>query len=173
VPRVTLSPRQWAGVFDGRLIEPVLSSRRPARLTIDAIALDAPVVQREIVAGRPQDPVGSENVAWYQETAAVGEGSNMVMAGHLNDWGSPEGVFYHLDSLHVGDRITVTAEDGTTATYEVTAVTLVDRNTSDVAKIIGPSKRSLLTLITCGGDWDPAHQTYTGRTIVRAELVDS
>jgi hypothetical protein len=31
----------------------------------------------------------------------------------------------------------------------------------------------MLTLITCGGEWDPAISQYRQRTVVRARLADS
>lgn len=166
-----LQPTQWMGVLDGRLIEPFAVVERPARISADAIGLDAPVTQREIVGGVMQTPKDEFEVSWYKETAKPGEEGNAVFAGHLNWYGVPQAVFYFINQLEQGNRITVTNDAGEAFTYEVEWVKLIDVEGADLNEVVGPTDASSLTLITCGGDWNPATGEYDQRTVVRAVLV--
>ncbi len=120
--------------------------------------------------GAFQDPTTSEQVAWYKDTAKLGEDGNIVMAGHLNYWGDPEGVFYSLNQVKEGDQIVVTAEDGTVYRYEVIAVSQQVANSRTLRAITQPTDEPTLTLITCGGAWDPSIQSYLHRTVVRRRV---
>jgi LPXTG-site transpeptidase (sortase) family protein len=169
----SLDPTQWAGALDSRLIEPFLSAAKPAELRIAAIGVDARVQTLEVVDGALQDPTTADRVAWYKDTAKLGEDGNVVMAGHLNYWGVPEGVFYRLAGLERGDEIVVVAQDGTLYRYRVDWVKQADAfGGTDVATLVGPKKTPSLTLITCGGQWNAAAQEYDHRTVVRATLVE-
>jgi LPXTG-site transpeptidase (sortase) family protein len=167
-----LEPHQWTGVLDSRLIAPFLSGDKPVRVEIEAIGLDAAVETLEIIDGAFQDPTTSDQVAWYKDTARLGEDGNLVMAGHLNYWGDRVGVFFALDQVEKGDEIAVTAEDGTVYRYSVTEVSLQPANSASLQAITQEAGGQTLTLITCGGEWDPASKSYLQRTVLQAELED-
>lgn len=171
-PEVDLQPSQWTGALDGRLVEPFAVPARPVRISSDAIGLDAEVTPREIVGGEMQTPKDEFEVSWYKETAAPGERGNAVFAGHLNWYGVPQAVFYGIDQLQKGDRITVTDDEGNAFVYVVKWVKLVDVAGADVDGVVGATERPSLTLITCGGDWNPAASEYDQRTVVRAVLTN-
>jgi len=38
--------------------------------------------------------------------------------------------------------------------------------------VVGGTSKKVLTLITCGGEWDASVGLYNERTVVRAELVE-
>lgn len=166
-----IAPGQWAGVFDSRLIAPFMVAPRPERLSSEAIGLNAPITQREIVGGQMQTPKDEFEVSWYKETASPGQDGNMVFAGHLNWYGVPQAVFYNINSFTKGDEITVTGEDGVDYIYKVKWVKLIETADADLDELVGETKKPSLTLITCGGEWDPAAAQYKQRTVVRAELV--
>ncbi len=163
-------PNTWMGVFDSRLIAPFLSAAKPAALRIESIGVNARIETLEVVNGGLQDPTTADQVAWYKDTAKLGEDGNVVMAGHLNYWGVPEGVFFRLTDLEQGDEIAVTAQDGTVYRYQVEWVKQIAVD-GDVASLVGETNEASLTLITCGGQWDDAIQEYDHRTVVRATLV--
>src|SRR5437867_4047579 len=89
----------------------------PVRLAIPRLYIDAPIVTMGLDAERyPQVPERPDQVAWYNFTAAPGQHSNAVLAGHV-DWQTSTrqpiaGVFYRLRELEIGDTVTVTLEDG-------------------------------------------------------------
>jgi sortase (surface protein transpeptidase) len=90
------------------------------------------------------------------------------MAGHLNYWGVPEGVFYDLSGVKEGDVVTVTGDQGGVYEYVVTLVEeLPIAEGPDEALAAGDTET--LTLITCGGEWDSNASEYQSRTVVKAE----
>jgi len=147
----------------------------PLSIAAPAIQLDAKIEVLETVNGDMQDPTTPDKAAWYKETALLGEGgsNNTVMAGHLNYWGVPEGVFFAIDKLQTGDTITVTGDDGTVYTYVVDWVKQVDATTAPGDDIVGATPHPSLTLMTCGGPWNSSTSEYTERTVVRAHLVST
>ena len=143
----------------------------PAHLTIAGIGVDAEVEVLETVDGVMQEPTTAEIVSWYKETNRLGETGNIVIAGHLNYWGVPEGVFFALDDLAEGDIITVIGPGGETYSYEVVWNRQVEVGTLPT-EVVGPTEVESLTLITCGGEWDPSSSQYDHRTVVRAERIN-
>jgi len=152
------------------------SAQLPVAIQIPKAAVDAEIEQLQIVDGAMPDPSGPWVVSWYEGTGRLGEPDNMVLAGHLDYWGVGPAVFYELRSLEEGDPIAVTGERGNTVSYAVTWTRLyqleeLDRPT--INDIVGPTPRTSLTLITCGGEFDEATGQYLSRYVVRAEPVAS
>ncbi|MGI8486876.1 MAG: SpaA isopeptide-forming pilin-related protein [Thermomicrobiales bacterium] len=139
----------------------------PASISIPSIKVEATAEVKEILDGVMQEPSDEKIVTWYKETARLGENGNVVIAGHLNWWGFPEAVFFNLSSLKAGDLIQVSDGHGGTFTYVVTTVRQMpnDGNPDTITRGTGAET---LTLITCGGEWDPAASEYNSRTVVQA-----
>jgi len=142
----------------------------PVRVLIPGIDVDARIEVLEIVGDVLQDPSNGEDVAWYKETGRPGEEGNAVIAGHLNWYNMPEGVFFAIDQLQEGDEVLVRDTACREFRYLVEWVELIEVATADMEEITGPSEQALLTLITCGGTWDPSISQYRERTVVRARL---
>jgi sortase (surface protein transpeptidase) len=168
----SLLHNRLSGVLDSRIADALLGPDMPLRVMIPSIGVDAAVETLEIVDGAFQDPTTADIAAWYRETGSPGTPGNMVIAGHLNYWGDPEGVFFALERVEIGDSIVVEASDGLIHRYSVISVKQVEASAEALAEITAPSDVSAVTLITCGGDWDPASMMYRHRTVVRAEAVD-
>jgi sortase (surface protein transpeptidase) len=144
----------------------------PARVVIEAANVDAGVETLEIIDGVMQQPTGPTDVAWYKETGRLGEPNNVVIAGHLNWWNVPEGVFFRLQDLQEGDRVEITGDDGRVYVYEVQWVRQESNLEPPAAEVIGPTDEPSLTLITCGGEWNADISEYDERTVARAVQVD-
>ena len=120
-------------------------------------------------------PTNIFDVGWYDGSAKPGTGGTMIIDGH-NGGPNIEGVFKHIDTLVVGDIITITRGDGAIFNYQVydnTSILLENANkymNNEAKKSPVPGKESL-TLITCIGDWSETQQTYLSRQFVRAVLV--
>ncbi len=146
----------------------------PYRLVIEKIGVDAPVGTFGLDARQiPQVPLNGQEVAWYNFSARPGSGGNAVFAGHVT-WNG-RGVFYDLDNLAAGDRISVLSEnEATSLTYTVKEVYLVDPNDPNAISVMGPADSDVVTLITCGGDpfyvGGTFRYDYTRRLVVRAAL---
>ena len=158
------------------------------RIVIPKFGVDAPVIvlglDEDNVMESPDEPC---DAGWYDFTSRPGSGSNAVFSGHV-DWfnlgssgckceetggcgGAGPAVFWNLKDLEQDDLIEVRLQDGTVYQYRVIARTQVDPDTADIGKIVGPTEREVITLITCGGQFDFEARHYSERVIVRAERV--
>ena len=153
------------------------------RLAIPRLYIDAPIVTMGLDAERyPQVPERPDQVAWYNFTAAPGQHSNAVLAGHV-DWQTSTrqpiaGVFYRLRELEIGDTVTVTLEDGQKLNYRVTGNVATAYEDPNVLKAMDFTSKEVITMITCGGTWlktgqGPFGGNYSHRVLVRAERVEA
>jgi hypothetical protein len=145
----------------------------PVALRVERAAIDAPIEPLLVIDGAMQDPTGPWAVAWYENLASLGEGGNVVMAGHIDYWNVGPAVFYSIDQLAPGDEIEVITEDGQTFTYAVEWVRQYPADEVPLDEVVGPTNEESLTLITCGGTFDYATAHYLSRTVVRATQVTS
>jgi LPXTG-site transpeptidase (sortase) family protein len=145
----------------------------PVRILVPSIKVDAKVEVLEVVADALQDPSNGDDVAWYKETGKPGQEGNSVFAGHLNWYGQPEAVFFAIDQLKEGDEIIVRDHGCGEFTYLVEWAELIQVADADMKEITGPSDEKMITLITCGGTWDPSISEYLERTVVRGRLKGS
>ncbi|MBA2775659.1 MAG: class F sortase [Chloroflexia bacterium] len=143
----------------------------PAGLTIASIGVEAPVEILETVGGVMQQPSDENHVAWYKETARLGELGNILIAGHLNWWGVPEAVFFALGTLEEGAEVVLVDEDGDAYTYAVEWVRQESNLEPPSEEVLGMTDYEAVTLITCGGEWDNSISEYDERTVARARRV--
>ena len=157
-------------------IEPPLSDSA-YRLVIDSIGVNANVFTYGLDSARvPEVPLNGEDVAWYDFSARPGTGSNAVFAGHVS-WNG-RAVFSDLDSVAVGERISLRGGDGKELVYVVSDSYLVDPNDPTSISVMSPTDKDVITIITCSGTFyytgDPVFGgEYTQRRIIRAALSDS
>jgi LPXTG-site transpeptidase (sortase) family protein len=118
-----------------------------------------------------ESPPTPDVVGWYRMSSRPGQPGNGVMSGHV-DWGRATAVFWGLRKLGPGDEILVRGTDGVVHTYAVEWNEAYSAESAPTDRIIGPSKDSVLTLITCDGPFDQASKQYLERRVVRAQLVD-
>ncbi|HEV2107619.1 MAG TPA: class F sortase [Thermomicrobiales bacterium] len=140
----------------------------PTRIVIPAIGVDAYIEQVGIYDGVMGTPSGPMNVGWYSGISSPGNGTSVVMSGHVDYYTVGPAVFYSLASLGVGSEIYVTGPDGTGFTYSVTGSTVVSAY-EPAENVLGGAGGESLTLITCGGNFNGV--AYDSRTIVYAVRV--
>ncbi len=139
------------------------------RIRIPTIGVDAPVVVKGLDAGRRMmAPDLPDQVAWYDFTALPGQGSNIVLAGHVDFVGVGPAVFWDLWRLRVGDVVELELGDGRVSRYRVTGLETVEEVRAPVERIVGSTSEERLTLITCAGNYNPATGRYDQRLIVTA-----
>lgn len=141
------------------------------RLAIPAIKLDTQVKQGGIV----QDAGG--NLLWqtlpfvavhYGDlTARLGEPGNAVIAGHVVTLNEGN-VFRFLYQLDIDDEIQVWDDRQREFDYHVVGVKLVPPTDTSVME---PTPDERLTLITCGGRFDPLKREFSDRLIVTATPI--
>jgi sortase (surface protein transpeptidase) len=149
----------------------------PIALQVDSVGVDAPIELGNVADGVMQDPSGPWVVSWYEPLGKIGEGGNVVMAGHVDYWNVGPAVFWDVRYLPEGEIIRVVGEDGKNYEYAVqwTQSYLADQLTPEVIQedIVGDTGEETLTLITCGGEFDPATGEYNERWVVRANLISA
>jgi len=151
----------------------------PVALRSEQASVDAPIEPLQIINGVMQNPSGPFVVGWYEQTAKPGEPGNAVMAGHVDYWNVGPAIFWELppprQALGAGDPIVVIGEDGSELTYTVEWQRLYELAELTVetinGEIVGPTTEPSLTLITCGGAFDPVSGQYLSRYVVRATLA--
>lgn len=145
-----------------------------ASLAIPRFGIDAPVQVKGVDANNVMEPPdGPRNVAWYEFSSKPGRPGNAVFSGHVDYVNYGEAVFWHLKDLTASDTIEVHLEDQTVYKYAVQAVQSVPAEPTEeqLRAIVGPSTKDVITLITCGGTWNPETHQYDHRTVVRAIRV--
>jgi hypothetical protein len=148
----------------------------PIALQVDRFGIDAPIELGAIVDGVMLDPSGPWVVSWYDGLGKIGQGGNVVMAGHVDYYTVGPAVFWDVRALVPGDIIRVVGENGENFEYAVEWMqqynVLTDLTPQVIqTEIVGDTGQESLTLITCGGDFDPTTATYNQRWVLRANLI--
>ncbi len=152
-------------------LEPV----KPSRVEIPSIRVTAPVVPRGLDSTGAIDPppyATPYTVGWYGSGTRPGAAGAALLVGHVDTEAKPA-VFYRLSSVRPGGKIKVTRTDGSVAAFTIDDVQVFGRDRFDPRKVYGPREkgRAELRLITCGGRFDRATQTYTANVVVSAYLT--
>jgi LPXTG-site transpeptidase (sortase) family protein len=148
-----------------------------ASLSIPRFAVVAAIVVLGVnEVGVMEAPDGPLNVAWYDFSSRPGfapgaEGGNAVFSGHVDYYDYGPAVFWNLKDLERDDVIEVRLTDGTVYRYAVSERRTVEAKTAPVREIIGHTLEEVITLITCGGSFDPGIGEYDQRVIVRATRI--
>jgi Sortase domain len=120
------------------------------------------------------DVATPEIPAWFGLGTRPGDPGNAVIIGHV-DGGSGGvvklGVFHGLSALAPGDQVKVGRENGTTVTYSVTAVQVINKGKFPSAQVYGPTSEPWLQLVTCFGPFSKETGNYADSLIVYSKLV--
>ncbi|MBA3450610.1 MAG: class F sortase [Chloroflexia bacterium] len=154
----------------------VVQGVAPIALQVDSVGIDAPIELGAVVDGVMVDPSGPWVVSWYEPLGKIGEGGNVVMAGHVDYYTVGPAVFWDVRNLLPGDIIRVVGENGENFEYAVEWMqqynVLTDLTPEVIqTQIVGDTGQESLTLITCGGEFDPVTGEYNQRWVVRANLI--
>jgi len=143
----------------------------PVTLKIPVLGVAADVFPvGEDAEGAMDVPPNPDSVAWWSLGAGTGVPGNVVLAAHV-DWGGRLRVFGLLHRLGPGDQVVVVDEQLREFTYEVVLSRWVAAEGAPVEEVFANSDIPEVTLITCGGVFDPATRQYLDRLIVRARQV--
>lgn len=141
----------------------------PVRLVLESIGVDTEVQQGGLKPNQDGDlewetlPFVAVN---YQQLGPVGRTGNPVIAGHVVT--RFEGnVFRDLYKVELGAPIEVYT-DQSRFNYQVDEIKLVSPESIEV---MAPTQDARLTLITCGGTFDPRSRTFSDRLIVVGKLM--
>ncbi|NYG37582.1 sortase domain-containing protein [Janibacter alkaliphilus] len=130
--------------------------------------MDAPVepeaVDAEGVLGVPSDP---QTLGWWAEGPLPGsDEGTAIIAGHIEYQGE-DGAFAELDSMDVGDRVTV-VDDGRRDDFEVAVLRTWDKSSLAEQDAFAADVPGRVALVSCTGDIDPETGVYEDNVVVYA-----
>lgn len=167
VPTSPTAPPATGSTPDADPTTAVPRTALPTRLSIAAIDVRTPLVslglQDDDTVEVPSDP---DRAGWYRYGVAPGRAGAAVILGHVDSVDGPA-VFARLDSLKVGDQVTVELDTGQTVGFRVRAVKIY-ANADFPAKRVYRSQRRHhdLNLVTCGGVYDRDLGGYQSNVVV-------
>jgi LPXTG-site transpeptidase (sortase) family protein len=139
------------------------------RLAIPAIKLDTVVKQGGIVVDASGHPAWQTlpfvAVHYGDFTSLIGSHGNAVIAGHVVTLNEGN-VFRFLYKVNADDQIQVWDDHEREHDYRVVDVKLVPPSDTSV---MAPTRDQTLTLITCGGSFDPVRREFSDRLVVTAK----
>jgi hypothetical protein len=142
----------------------------PVRLVIPALGIDAPIRPVGVDNGEMEVPPTAQVVAWYRFGPTPGHRGSAVLAAHVS-WGGELGVFYHLRNLPPGAEIEVHFADSSVRRFYSVALTAYDKTNLPVEQIFAREGEPVLTLITCGGNFNPSIRRFEQNVVVYARPV--
>jgi hypothetical protein len=148
---------------------------QPVALRIDELSVDAPVFAAGglVSTGEMEVPETIDEVAWYRFGPSPGEPGSAVLAAHVDLAGQGPGVFVGLRTLERGDRIAVDFADGSSQRFEVVDGAIYHKEDLDTDRIFARSGLPVLTLVTCGGAFNPSVGRYDSNVVVYAVPVSA
>lgn len=152
---------------------PVLQESNPTKLRIPSLSIET---EFEEPLGLNQDqtiqvPKSYDEVGWYQYGPTPGELGPAVILGHVDSYEGPA-VFFSIGQLEPGDTIEIERTDGTTATFEVTALERYEQSGFPTELVYGDLNFAGLRLITCSGTYNHGTLRYSHNLVVFAKLVE-
>lgn len=151
---------------------PVLPGSPPVALDIPSIDVHSTKIVGLGLAkdGSLEVPRDAADPGWFTPGPSPGQFGPAVIAGHVDSRRGP-GVFYRLGELRRGDRVTVTREDGSVASFVIDRVKQYDKDKFPTRAVYGNStNRAELRLITCSGDFTD-RDGYLSNTVAFAHLT--
>jgi LPXTG-site transpeptidase (sortase) family protein len=145
----------------------------PVRVRVDAIDVNADVVPVGVDdRGEMGVPEDVRKIGWYRFGPGPGAAEGAaVLAGHVDDRVQGPGAFVVLGELAEGDAVAVDLADGTTLRYGVRSVEEIGKDELPVERLFDRSGPPRLTLVTCGGAFDPVAREHQNNVVVTAEPV--
>jgi sortase (surface protein transpeptidase) len=129
--------------------------------------VDAPLVPLRLDnAGELEAPKDYDIPGWYAEGTPPGDTGPAVIAGHVDSLAA-SAVFRHLADLRPGDLIEV-QRAGVWLKFTVVSAGRYPKGAFPTAEVYGPTPDPQLRVITCGGPFDRARNSYRDNVVVFA-----
>lgn len=149
----------------------VRTSRVPTGMSFEAIGLSsAPIDPVGVLPNGEMEIPGAKRVGWYSYGASPGEPGSAVLAAHIAFDGE-RGAFRYLIDAATGDRFTVSFNDGTTSTYEIVERAQYDKDELPFDRVFERTGDPVITLISCGGQFQPTQASYQDNIVAYAVPV--
>ncbi len=143
----------------------------PVRLIIPSIGVDAEILPAGYRDGEMEVPPTADTVGWYEYGPVPGDEGSAVLAAHVA-WRKQRGVFWDLNTLAPGAEFEVVFDDGTSRAFRAVALDVYEKGTLPSDEIFRRAGDPVLTLITCGGAFNPSLGNYDSNVVALAVEVD-
>lgn len=137
----------------------------PVRVVVPAIGVDARLVRLGLNPDRSMEVPDFGLAGWYAEGPKPGHPGPAVVAAHVNSRAGPD-VFYRLRELQPGHEVRVTFDSGDEVTFVVESREQVPKDHLPADRIWPVTNDRMLTLITCGGEFDTSVRSHRENVIV-------
>jgi hypothetical protein len=143
----------------------------PVGLTIDGIdVLEAPVIPVGVLENGEMEIPGRSEVGWYRFGPTPGSEGSSVLAAHIAFDNRP-GVFRKLAFLELGDVATVIYDDGSSQAFEIIELAQYDKAELPFDRVFSKEGDPVLTLVTCGGEFNRSIASYEDNIVAYAVPV--
>ena len=140
----------------------------PTSISIEGIGVaEAPVIDVGVEENGDMEIPGADSVGWYRFNPSPGEPGSSVLAAHIAYNGEP-GVFRYLADVQVGERVVVAFDDGTESEFEIVELAQYDKQELPDDRVFAKDGDPVLTLITCGGDFNRSLRSYEDNVVAYA-----
>jgi sortase (surface protein transpeptidase) len=143
----------------------------PVAVSIPRIGVRSTLVELGLKKDGTMQVPGPARAGWFNRGPSPGAPGPAVIAGHVT-WDGAPAVFRRLGTMRSGDQVTVTRKDGKTAVFTVSRVDRFPKSQFPSRAVYGPIDHAGLRLITCGGTYDAAENSYLDNVVVFARLTD-
>jgi hypothetical protein len=159
-----------SAIFDPDAVEP--PPPPPVTLTIESIGVrNAPIVDVGVLDNGEMEIPGRSEVGWYQFGPRPGEEGSSVLAAHIAFNGSP-GVFRRLARIDPGAVFEVGFADGSSQRFEVFELGQYKKDELPFDRVFSRTGDPIVTLITCGGDFNRSLNSYEDNVVAYAVPID-
>jgi sortase (surface protein transpeptidase) len=140
----------------------------PLVLSIPSLAVESRIVPVGLEDDGTMQIPGADEAGWYLPGRLPGAATgSAVIAAHVDYEGSP-GVFIDLRRIEIGSEVEVTDAEGTVHRFTVAERYQVEKDYLPVEELFRTGGEPILTLVTCGGAFDPNDRSYSDNIVVRA-----
>lgn len=153
-------------------LPPVTSGPQPVAISFASIGVEGSSIDGVGVEANGELTVpGPLRVGWYEFGPRPGDDGSSVLAAHIAS-GGVDGVFRHLADAAVGDEFELTFDDGSIDRYRLIELVQYDKDDLPIDRVFAREGPSVVTLITCGGAFQPSVGSYEDNVVAYAVPVD-
>jgi len=162
-PPTTLATRS------GRLGDLPAPEPRPIRVLVEQLGVSAPVFHIGVDEhGALNVPHDVHHVGWYRGGARPGQPGSAVLAAHVDSYSQGVGAFYGIADLTLGSRVLVEDDRGGHQWWGVEARRAYSKHELPIDTLFRRDGDPVLTIVTCGGEFDPVTRSYDSNVVVYA-----
>jgi LPXTG-site transpeptidase (sortase) family protein len=149
--------------------EQPIPAGEPLRVEIPAIGVDAELVELGLEPNRDMEVPDFGLAGWYTKGPRPGHPGPSLIAAHVDSRAGPD-VFHRLHELESGDEVHVHYDTEDSVTFYVRDSEQAPKDDLPGDRIWPVTEERLLTLVTCGGDFDRGRRSYRDNIIVYTTL---